>query len=77
MYATMSVSKPKETLMCIPHGTHTMKQSPSKIRKENKKKHIQMVSKDLFEHGDPDFIDERTIPYEQKKKKSWILRFFG
>ncbi len=59
--------------MCIPHGMQAMKQSPSKLRREKvAKKHIQMVSKELFENGDPNFVDERKKPYEPKKKKSWL-----
>ena len=64
--------------MCIPHGMQATKQTPSSIRKEKtQKKHIQMVSKDLFEHGDPDFVDERKTPYVPKKKKSWLENLFG
>ena len=64
--------------MCIPHGTHTMKQTPSNIRKEkSEKKHIEMISKDLFENGDPDFVDERKTPYMPRKKKSWLANLFG
>lgn len=63
--------------MCIPHGMQATKHSPSKIRKEKvEKKHIKMVSKDLFENGDPDFVDERKNPYEPKKRKSWLAGLF-
>ena len=64
--------------MCIPHGMQAMKQAPSSKRKAKvEKKQITMVSKDLFENGDPDFVDERTTPYEPKKKKSWLDGLLG
>ncbi len=63
--------------MCIPHGMQTTKRAPKQIRKEKaEKKHKEMISKDLFENGDPDFVDERKTPYVPKKKKSWFENLF-
>ncbi len=43
--------------MCIPHNTFGTKSSSYK--REKPKKSVKMVSKARFEHGDPDFVDER------------------
>jgi len=53
--------------MCIPHGA-TGSKSNGFVKEDKPKKHIQRVSKSLFEKGDPNFIDERTTFYEPKKK---------
>ena len=47
--------------MCIPHGSAGSVASTT-LKKERPKKHIQRVSQEIFEHGDPDFVDERTTP---------------
>ena len=44
--------------MCIPHSNTSNIQV---TRREKKvRRHIKQVSQEHFEHGDPDFIDERT-----------------
>lgn len=60
--------------MCIPHGAMGSK-SNGYAKKEKPKKHIQKVSKDQFEKGDPDFIDERTSSYEPKENFSFFNFF--
>lgn len=63
--------------MCIPHGA-TGSKSNGFVKDDKPKKHIQRVSKELFEKGDPDFVDERTTPYiPKKKKKSFFDSLFG
>ena len=57
--------------MCIPHGAAGRKDNGYVEIKE--KKHVQMVSQDEFEHGDPKFIDERTQKYEKPKAKKSFL----
>ena len=44
--------------MCIPHGATITKDSGF-VKKERPKKHVKRVSQDAFDHGDPDFVDER------------------
>ena len=66
----------KESIMCIPHGAMGSK-SNGFVKEERPKKHIQRVSKDQFEKGDPDFIDERTSLYEPKKKETFLSGLFG
>ena len=51
--------------MCVPHGM-TRKQNRSYIQRERVKKVRKMVSKDIFKHGDPDFIDERVKSYTKR-----------
>jgi len=53
--------------MCIPHGAMGTKSNG--FIPDNKQKHIKKVSQDEFEHGDPDFIDERKSEYIPKKKQ--------
>lgn len=53
--------------MCIPHGAIGSK-SNGFVKKERLKKHIDKVSKEQFEKGDPNFVDERTEEYVAKKK---------
>ncbi len=59
--------------MCMPHGGGSRSNGYIKINKP--KKHIQKVSQEQFEKGDPDFVDERKTAYEPKKKSS-IFSFF-
>ena len=61
--------------MCIPHGVAGSK-SNGYVKKERAKKHIKRVSQDIFEKGDPDFVDERTKPYEPKKKAKGVFGSF-
>ncbi|QSZ42866.1 hypothetical protein GJV85_12355 [Sulfurimonas aquatica] len=57
--------------MCIPHGAMGSK-SNGFVKEVKPPKHIQKVSKEQFEKGDPDFVDERTSAYKPKKKKSFF-----
>jgi hypothetical protein len=61
--------------MCIPHGVKGSK-SNGFIKEPKEKKHIKRVSQDMFEKGDPDFIDERVTVYEPKKKSSFFDELF-
>ncbi len=61
--------------MCIPHGA-TGGISNGFVKEDKPKKHIKKVSQSQFEKGDPDFIDERTINYEPKKKESFFSSLF-
>lgn len=61
--------------MCIPHGA-TRSTSNGFVKKAKPAKSLKRVSQDLFEKGDPDFIDERTMTYEPEKKKSFIDKLF-
>lgn len=61
--------------MCIPHGIPNP--NSSFTLKEKKVKHIEKVSKKIFEKGDPNFVDERTKTYKPKKKEgffSWLFK---
>jgi len=58
--------------MCIAHGALGSK-SNGYVKEDKPKKHIQRISKEQFEKGDPDFIDERTTTYEPKSKKESFL----
>jgi len=62
--------------MCIPHGA-TRSKSNGFVKKSRPQKSIQRVSQELFEKGDPDFVDERTSAYEPKKKTSFFDALFG
>ena len=63
--------------MCIPHGASGSK-SNGFVKEERPKKHIQRVSKEQFEKGDPDFVDERVVPYElESKKAGFFSSIFG
>jgi len=62
--------------MCIPHGA-TRSKSNGFIKKERPKKSVTRVSQELFEKGDPDFVDERTSEYVPKKKATFFDSFFG
>lgn len=57
--------------MCIPHGVSTVKSTPS-VKKAKPKKSVAKVSKEQFEKGDPDFIDERSSKYKPEKKESFF-----
>ncbi len=61
--------------MCMPHGSG-VKQDNGYI-KTKEKKHIQRVSQDEFEHGDPNFVDERVSKNAQEKQSSLYERIFG
>ena len=61
--------------MCIPHGA-TRSTSNGFVKKSKPAKSVKRVSQDLFEKGDPDFVDERTAIYKPKKKKSFIDKLF-
>ena len=58
--------------MCIPHGATGSKDSGYIVTKP--KKHIEKVSQNIFEKGDPDFVDERKI---DDKKSGLRKSFFG
>ena len=62
--------------MCIPHGAKGSK-SNGFMKKDKPAKHIKRVSKEQFEKGDPDFVDERTSPYIPEKKTSFLDKFLG
>jgi len=57
--------------MCIPHGA-TGTKSNGFVKESRPAKHVQRVSQDQFEKGDPDFVDERTSEYEPKQKLSFL-----
>ncbi len=62
--------------MCIPHGA-TSPIDNGYIEKKPKK-HIEKVSQEIFEKGDPDFVDERVFHDDKTKKaKSLFERIFG
>jgi len=61
--------------MCIPHGAMRSKDN-GYIKEEKPKKHIQRVAQDIFEKGDPDFVDERTSTYIPKRKSSFFSSLF-
>jgi len=58
--------------MCIPHGAARSKSS-SPIKKKRPQKSVKRVSKEEFEKGDPDFVDERVVPYEPENKKAGLF----
>lgn len=62
--------------MCIPHGVAT-KKSNGYVKQEKKPtKHISKPSESMMKKGDPDFVDERTHPYEAKKSEGFLSKFF-
>ena len=61
--------------MCIPHGATTTRSNG--YVKEKPKKSIKKVSDAEFEHGDPDFVDERIHKEEIKKPSSIFERMRG
>ena len=63
--------------MCIPHGVAQKKRS-APVKKKRTPKSVKRVSQDIFEKGDPDFVDERVVPYEpEEKKKGLFSSLFG
>ena len=61
--------------MCIPHCALTSKDSGYIETKP--KKHIKKVSQQIFEKGDPDFVDERHLEEEEaEEKKSFFSSLF-
>jgi hypothetical protein len=56
--------------MCIPHGGGSVSNGYEKEVKP--KKHISRVSKEEFEKGDPNFVDERVSIETVEKKKSFL-----
>ena len=58
--------------MCIPHGA-SMPVNNGYAKEEKPKKHIEKVSKEQFEKGDPNFVDERKTEDESKNKKDSFL----
>lgn len=62
--------------MCIPHGTGRGKDNG--YVEEKPKKHVKPVSKEQFEKGDPDFVDERKADEAGKGKEgSFWKKLFG
>ena len=62
--------------MCIPHGATGSIDSGYVEKKA--KKHVEKVSKEVFEKGDPNFVDERTLESDKpEKEKSMCDRIFG
>ena len=62
--------------MCIPHGATGSKDSGYIDTKP--KKHINKVSQDIFEKGDPNFVDERhQVDKKDEDKKSFFDSLFG
>ena len=61
--------------MCMPHGSKGVS-SNIFVKEKKAPKHIQRVSQDQFEKGDPDFVDERTSECEPKKKTSFFDKLF-
>lgn len=61
--------------MCMPHGAGG--KTDSGYIDVKPKKHIKKVSKDIFEKGDPDFIDERYLDKKTNDKKSLLDSLFG
>lgn len=61
--------------MCMPHGGAG--KTDSGYIEIKPKKHIKKMPKDIFEKGDPKFVDERTKPYiKPQEKKSFLDYFF-
>jgi hypothetical protein len=60
--------------MCIPHGA-SMPTSSGYAKEEKPKKHIEKVSQEQFEKGDPNFVDERNTEDESKNKKKSFFEF--
>ena len=65
----------KEDEMCIPHGAARTKSNG--YIEEKPKKSLKKVSQAEFEHGDPDFVDERIRKEEPKRKSSIFERLTG
>ncbi|MBE0514888.1 MULTISPECIES: hypothetical protein [Sulfurimonas] len=58
--------------MCIPHGAMGSVDN-GYVKEDKPKKSIKRVSQEVFEKGDPNFVDERVKPYEPQKKKKGLL----
>ena len=61
--------------MCIPHGAGGSKSNG--FIKTTPKKSVKRVSQDIFEKGDPDFVDERIQKEEPTTISSLCDRIFG
>jgi len=61
--------------MCIPHGASGSKSNG--YIKTTSKKSVKRVSQDIFEKGDPDFIDERIVKEEPISIQTLCDRIFG
>ena len=61
--------------MCIPHGARTTHSNG--YIEEKPKKSVKRVSEAEFEHGDPDFVDERIHKDELQKKGTIFDKLFG
>ncbi|MDA3908214.1 MAG: hypothetical protein PF437_03935 [Sulfurimonas sp.] len=57
--------------MCIPHGSGGKKDSGYIDIKP--KKHVEKVSQEVFEKGDPNFVDERKNVYKKTEVKKSFL----
>jgi hypothetical protein len=63
--------------MCIPHGTGGTISSGN-VKERKKRKPVERVSQETFEHGDPDFVDERISEEKPlKKEKSLFSKIFA
>lgn len=60
--------------MCMPHGAGT--KTDSGYIDTKPKKHIEKVSQNIFEKGDPDFVDERKLDKKTNEKKSFLSSIF-
>jgi len=45
-------------------------------KEDKEKKHIVRVSENQFEHGDPNFVDERVPAHKLKEEKSFLSSLF-
>ncbi len=61
--------------MCIPHGVTTTKSNG--YIDEKPKRSLKRVSQMEFEHGDPDFVDERIHKDALTKKSTIFEKIFG
>jgi len=62
--------------MCIPHGAAGSKSNG--YVKTTSKKSVKRVSQDIFEKGDPNFIDERILKEEEPTTIQTLCdRIFG
>lgn len=55
--------------MCIPHTYAGIPRSDT-IKSKRTKRHRERVSREQFEHGDPDFVDERKKSAETTPLKT-------
>jgi hypothetical protein len=61
--------------MCIPHGAMGSV-SNGFVKEDKPKKSIKRVSQDVFEKGDPNFVDERKTENKPKKEKGFLSSLF-